>query len=80
MCGRKSPTEARVQVIVAIDDQGNVTKAEVESTAGAGARLLTKQALAAARRSRFRPAREGERAIESQMVLTYLFKPDSTEF
>jgi TonB family protein len=76
----KVPAEARVQVIVAIDDQGNVTKAEVASTEGAGARLLTKEALEAARSARFRPAREGERPVESQMVLTYLFKPDSAEF
>jgi TonB family protein len=76
----KVPAEARVEVIVAIDDQGNVTNAEVASTKGQGARLLTKEALEAARRARFRPAREGERPVESQMVLTYLFKPDSTEF
>jgi TonB family protein len=76
----KVPAEARVQVMVAIDERGNVTKAEVESMMGQGARLLTKEALQAARRSRFRPAREGERAVESQMVLTYLFKPDSAEF
>jgi TonB family protein len=76
----KVPAEARVQVIVAIDDQGNVTKAEVASTKGTGARLLTKEALQAARRARFRPAREGERPVESQMVLTYLFQPDSAEF
>jgi len=76
----KVPAEARVQVVVAIDEQGNVVNAEVESMAGTGARLLTKQALAEALRSRFRPAREGERPIESQMVLTYLFKPESTEF
>jgi len=76
----KVPGEARVQVVVAIDDQGNVTNAEVESMTGKGAGLLTKEALQTARRSRFRPAREGERAIESQMVLTYLFKPDSAEF
>jgi len=67
-------------VVVAIDEQGHVTKAEVESMMGKGAGLLTKQALEAARRARFRPAREGERAIESQMVLTYLFKPDSADF
>jgi TonB family protein len=72
--------EARVQVMVAIDERGNVTKAEVESMMGQGARLLTKEALQAARRSRFRPARDGDRAVESQMVLTYLFKPDSAEF
>jgi hypothetical protein len=76
----KVPAEARVQVIVAIDDLGNVTNAEVASTMGQGAPLLTKEALQAAWRSRFRPAREGERAVESQMVLTYLFKPDSADF
>ncbi len=76
----KVPAEARVEVIVAIDEQGNVTRAEVASTKGAGARLLAKEALAAARRSRFRPAREGERAVQSQMVLTYFVKPDSAEF
>jgi TonB family protein len=74
------PEEARVQVIVAIDEQGNVTNAEVASMEGQGARLLKKEALQAARRSRFRPAREGERPVESQMVLTYLFKPDSAQF
>jgi len=76
----KVPAEARVEVIVAIDEKGNVTKAQVASTKGKGARLLTKEALAAARRSRFKPAREGERPVESQMVLTYLFKPESAQF
>ncbi len=76
----KVPAEARVEVIVAIDEQGNVTKAQVASTKGKGARLLTKEALAAARRSRFKPAHEGERPVESQMVLTYLFKPESAQF
>jgi TonB family protein len=76
----KVSAEARVEVIVAIDDQGNVTRAQVASTKGKGARLLTNEALGAARRSRFKPAREGERPVESQMVLTYLFKPDSAEF
>ena len=76
----KVPEEARVQVIVAIDEQGNVKNVEVASMEGRGARLLKKEALEAARHSRFRPAREGERPVESQMVLTYLFKPDSAEF
>jgi TonB family protein len=76
----KIPTEARVQVIVAIDDQGNVTEAQVASAKGKGAQLLANEALAAAKRARFHPAREGDRPVESQMVLTYLFKPDSTEF
>jgi TonB family protein len=77
---RKVASDARVEVVVAIDEQGNVTKAEVASTKGKGARLLTKEALTAARNSRFRPAREGERPVESQMVLTYLFKPETAQF
>jgi TonB family protein len=74
------PSEARVEVIVAIDERGKVTQAEVASTEGEGARLLTKEALAAARQSRFQPARQGWRPVPSQMVLTYLFKPPATAF
>jgi outer membrane biosynthesis protein TonB len=42
--------------------------------------LLVTEALRAARQSRFRPAREGEKTVQSQMVLTFLFKPDTDEF
>jgi TonB family protein len=72
--------DARVKVIVTIDERGNVTTAQVASTEGTGARLLTQEALAAARRSRFHPAREGARAVESQLVLTYLFQPGDAKF
>jgi len=72
--------EARVKVIVTIDERGNVITANVASTEGAGAPLLTEEALAAARRSRFHPAREGTRPVQSQLVLTYFFQPGDARF
>jgi TonB family protein len=73
-------SEVRVDVVVAIDPEGNVTEARVSSTKGERAELLVSEALRAARESRFRPAREGDKTIESQMVLTFLFKPQSADF
>jgi outer membrane biosynthesis protein TonB len=67
-------------VVVAIDQAGNVTGARATSTQCEKARLLVTEALRAARESRFRPAREGEKTVPSQMVLSFLFKPDSDEF
>jgi TonB family protein len=74
------PAEAKVKVIVTIDEQGAVTAAQVASAEGVGAWLLREEALAAARQSRFHPAREGQRAVQSELVLTYAFKPDGTKF
>jgi hypothetical protein len=76
----KIQTEVRVDVVVGIDREGNVTSARVASTKGDSAQLLVTEALRAAKQSRFRPAREGENAVSSEMVLTFLFKPDSDEF
>jgi Gram-negative bacterial TonB protein C-terminal len=76
----KVPSEVRVDVIVAIDQEGNVTGARLSSTTGENAHLLVTEALRAARQSRFRPAREGAKTVPSQMVLTFLFKPESNEF
>ncbi len=76
----KVQSEVRVNVVVAIDREGNVTGARIASTKGESAPLLETEALRAARQSRFRPAREGEKTVPSQMVLTFLFKPDSNEF
>jgi hypothetical protein len=76
----KIQSEVRVDVVVAIDQEGNVTSARVASTKGESAELLVTEALRAAKQSRFRPAREGERTVQSQMVLTFLFKPESNEF
>ena len=76
----KIQSEARVDVVVAINAAGDVTAARVASTKGESAPLLVTEALRAARHSRFSPARKGEKSIQSQMVLTFLFKPESNEF
>jgi hypothetical protein len=76
----KIQAEVRVDVIVAIDQEGKVTAANVSSTTGERASLLVTEALRAARQSRFRPAREGKKTVQSQMVLTFQFKPDNDEF
>jgi hypothetical protein len=73
-------SEVRVDVVVAIDKDGNVTGTRVGSTKGESAPLLVTEALRAARQSRFSPARAGEKSVQSQMVLTFLFKPESEEF
>jgi Gram-negative bacterial TonB protein C-terminal len=76
----KIQSEVRVDVVVAIDQEGKVTGARVASTKGASADLLVTEALRAAKQSRFRPAREGQKTVQSEMVLTFLFKPESNEF
>jgi len=76
----KIQAEVRVDVVVAIDREGNVTSARVTSTKGESAHLLVTEALRVARQSRFRPAREGDKTVSSQMILTFLFKPESNEF
>jgi outer membrane biosynthesis protein TonB len=76
----KIQSEVRVDVVVAIDQEGRVTAARFASTKGERASLLVTEALRAARQSRFRPARDGEKTVQSQMVLTFLFKPDTDEF
>jgi len=76
----KIQSEARVAVVVAIDQEGKVTDARVSSTTGDNAPLLVSEALRAARQSHFRPAREGQKTVDSHMVLSFQFKPDSDEF
>ncbi len=76
----KIQSEVRVNVLVAIDREGNVTGAHVASTKGASANLLVDEALRAAKQSRFQPAREGAKTVQSQMILTFLFKPQANEF
>jgi hypothetical protein len=76
----KIQSEVRVDVVVAIDQDGKVTAARVASTKGESAPLLVTEALRAARQSRFRPAKEGEKTVQSQMVLTFQFKPETDAF
>jgi len=68
--------QALVNVSVAIDPKGKVTTAEVESTKGEEADLLTDEALRVARRFRFRPSRQGSKSVASQMILTFVFDPE----
>ncbi len=68
--------QAFVNVSVAIDPKGKVTTAEVESTKGEEADLLTDEALRVARRFRFRPSSRGSKNVASQMVLTFVFDPE----
>jgi hypothetical protein len=76
----KIQSEVRVNIVVAIDREGNVTGAHVASTKGESANLLVDEALRAAKQSRFQPAHEGAKTVQSQMVLTFLFKPEANEF
>jgi hypothetical protein len=66
-----------INVSVDIDQRGRVSAAEVASTKGEDAALLTTEALNAARRFRFRPNRRGNRAVMSQTVLTFVFDPQA---
>jgi len=68
--------QAFVNVSVEIDPKGKVTTAEVESTKGEEADLLTDEALRVARRFRFRPSRQGSKTVASQMLLTFVFDPE----
>lgn len=76
----KIQSEVRVKVLVAIDREGKVIGARVASTKGPSAILLVDEALRAAKQSRFRPAREGEKTVQSRVVLTFLFKPEANQF
>jgi outer membrane biosynthesis protein TonB len=76
----KIQSDVQVDVLVAIDQAGNVTGAHVASTKGDRAHLLVTEALRAAKQARFRPAREGEKTVESKMVLTFEFKPELNAF
>ncbi len=66
-----------INVTVDIDQRGKVIAAEVASTKGEEAVLLTTEALKAARRFRFRPNRRGNKAVASQTVLTFVFDPQT---
>jgi len=68
--------EVLINVTVAIDQRGKVTNAEVASTKGGGASLLTQEALKAARWFHFRPTRQGNKTVASQTVLTFVFDPE----
>jgi TonB family protein len=66
-------TDVQIDVAVSVDANGKVTGAQVASTKGAAARLLTIEALKAAQLFRFQPAQENNRNVASSMVLTFRF-------
>jgi TonB family protein len=64
-----------VEVRVHIDSSGQVTSATAVTTRGQVATSLADYALDAARRWRFRPARDSGQPVESDKVLEFLFRP-----
>jgi len=66
--------ETQIDVTVKLDAAGKVTDAQVTSAQGAAARLVTAEAIKAARLCRFQPARENGRPVSSRMVLTFRFR------
>ncbi|MEO7672725.1 MAG: TonB family protein [Pyrinomonadaceae bacterium] len=66
---QKTNVEGRVTVEVAIDEQGNVTSAKAVN----GHQLLRGSAEDAAKRSKFKPALFGEKAIKAIGSITYNF-------
>ncbi len=70
--------QVQINVTVDIDQRGKVTAAEIASTKGQEAALLTTEALKAARWFRFRPTKRANQAGVTQTVLTFVFDPDPT--
>jgi TonB family protein len=64
-----------VEVRVHIDSTGKVTSATAVTNRGPVATSLADYALEAARRWRFRPARDSGKSVESDKVLEFLFRP-----
>jgi hypothetical protein len=64
--------DALVNVTVTVDEAGKVSDAKATSIRGQSADLLIPEALKAARLYRFRPAREGEKAVPGQADLSFV--------
>ena len=75
----KIGTEARVTVTVTVDEAGKISDAKATSIKGQSADLLIPEALKAARLFRFRPAREGEKAVRGQADLSFVLASDSRQ-
>jgi TonB family protein len=67
-----------IKVRVWIDASGKVTDATVVSATGPVATSLEGYSLDTARRWRFRPARNNNKAIRSDRVLEFLFRPSNS--
>jgi TonB family protein len=68
---RAQGLSADVTLVLDIDEQGRVTRAEVLTGAGHG---FDEAAVAAARRFVFRPAQRGDRNVKSRIVYRYRFQ------
>jgi TonB family protein len=66
----------RLDVKVYVDESGKVQYAELLTPASEKTRNLAAAAVYTARRWRFTPARSGERAIPSEFLLRFDFKPE----
>jgi len=64
--------DALVNVTVTVDEAGKVSGAKATSIRGQSADLLIPEALKAARLYRFRPAREGDKAVPGQADLSFV--------
>lgn len=67
---KRAGAEADVSLVLEIDEDGLVTKAEVLAPVGQG---FDEAAVAAVRQFVFRPARRGERPVKSKIVYRYSF-------
>jgi hypothetical protein len=63
-----------VEVLVSIDETGRVVKTDPKSQPGVHP-LMVASALAAAKQWKFRPARQGDRPVPSEMLLRFNFVP-----
>jgi TonB family protein len=70
----KMKSDIEVAVTVLIDTNGDVTDVRVTSTKGALPRLVTSEALRAARLFRFQPARVNDHSVRSHMTLYFQFR------
>jgi TonB family protein len=68
---RISGNEARVQVMIYLNEQGKVDIVEIKKSGG---KLFDKAALDAARQSSFKPGYIGEKAVPSVILKPYMFK------
>jgi protein TonB len=64
-----------VEVVVAIDETGKVVKANVKPQLGLNPLLISASA-SAAKQWRFRPARQGNQPVASEMLLRFTFSPN----
>jgi len=68
-------SDAVVPVIVRLDESGKVRSVALEGSSSNIRPEISKEALAAARKWRFSPAKMGDKAVSSEMRINFVFKP-----